>query len=140
MLALLALFVSPNADAYVFWGNPTLKLEIDRSEGDLTGGTVDLLGVRVHKCSGAYADYYADQTIDPVVGWSTTIAGGNICQVQVRWDSDGQVWSSAFTLKSSVLVTSVDIDAPVSSEPWSPYVVASGSFSGSDPEVVITIQ
>ena len=139
MIAFLALNPLNTANAYVFWGNPELKLEIDRKDGDLTGGDVDLLAVRVHRCGGGYDDYFANQTIDPVAGWTTTIEGGNLCSVQVRWDSDAQVWSNAFTLKSTVLIHTVSIGGPVSKASWTPFTVAAGSFSGTNPNVVITI-
>ena len=140
MFALLSMLMMSQADAYVYWGNPELKLEIQRAEGDLLGGTADLRGVRVHKCAGGYTDYFANQVIDPVAGWTVQITGGDLCGVQVRWDSDVEVWSDTFELSSSKLIHAVSLQGTVSEGPFAPFTVTSGAFSGSNPKVRITIQ
>lgn len=140
MFAILSLLLTPSAEAYVFWGNPELKLEIDRTEGDLVEGDVELVGVRVTRCNGTYNDYMADTPIDPVAGWTTTISGGNLCRATAWWSSDGVIWSSAFTLKSDVEFSPVDIVGPVSSAAWEDWVVTGGTFTGSHPVVKVTIQ
>lgn len=136
----LALFLVPSAQAYVFWGNPELKVEVDRSEGDLLAGEVDLLGIRVHACDSSYTDYTVGATIDPVDGWSTEIYGGDLCSVEILWDSPAYVWSKDFLLKSQATSHTVSIGGTVSSTAWTPYSVAAGSLAGSDPQVVLTIQ
>lgn len=139
MFAILSLLAVAPAEAYVYWGNPEFKLEISRTEGDLIGGQVDLIGVRIYKCGGGFNDYIADATIDPTDGWTTTITGGNLCGARVFWGSDGTVWSNAFTLKSDVDRSDVPLTGTTSSAAWEDWVVASGSFSGSSPVVKVTI-
>lgn len=136
MLTLLTLAVSP-ANAWVTTGNPKLTVSIDRSEADLTGGYGILDGVRVHECSGNYEDYTANVTFDPTHGWSTTIAGGDICMVEVLWDPATFVWSDDFELKSVVTSHNVKIGGATNTTPWTPFMVTEGDFFGSDPVVTV---
>jgi hypothetical protein len=139
MVALLFLLFLP-AHAYVYVGNPPLTVRIVRPEGDLASGSVWLLGIRVHKCGGGYDEYAADLLIDPTDGWSTQIAGGNLCSVSVRWFSDVLVLSETFEIRYEYPTTQVQLTgAAYDQSALSPFVVESGSFFGSPPQVQITI-
>lgn len=135
MLSFILLSTSTPAHAYVYWGNPEFKLSIDRTEGDLVSGVADLAGIRVHKCGGGYTDYVADETIDPIVPWTTTIEGGDLCAVEVLWDSVVQVWSSAFALKSNSASHVFYLEGATAQVPLTPFVVTGGTFSGSTPNI-----
>lgn len=138
-LALL-LALTNTADAFVFIGNPKLMVEAVRTEGDLTDGQVYLDAVRVHKCGGGYTDYPIDEWIDPVEGWETTISGGDLCGASVKWGSDLMVESSAFELRYEQMVTQVVFaSAAGGEEELTPFVVESGSFSGSNPVLMVTL-
>ena len=134
-----ALYAAP-AEAYVYVGNPVLGIRIVRTEGDLVSGSAWLTGVRVHHCGGGYDDYAADELVDPTDGWSTTIEGGDLCGVTVRWDSDVLVDSSSFELRYEYPSTSIVLTGASSDETaLTPFVTVSGTFSGSTPELSVTI-
>ena len=135
-----ALLLAAPAEAYVYVGNPPLTLQVVRTEGDLVAGSAVLLGVRVHTCGGGYTDYLVDEGIDPTETWTTTIAGGDLCGVTVRWDSDVLVATSSFEVRyeyptSAIVLTGAAYD-PVA---LAPLVVESGTFSGSSPKVRVTL-
>ncbi|MCB9687906.1 MAG: hypothetical protein H6735_22890 [Alphaproteobacteria bacterium] len=138
MLA-LTLLATP-AQAFVYVGNPPLTLQVVRDEADLTSGSVDLLGVRVHKCAGGYDDYEIDEVVDPTEPFTVTIAGGNLCAVTVGWSSDLTVTNGSFVLRYEYAYTTVMLSgAAYDEEPLVPFVVDSGTFSGSKPDLRITI-
>jgi len=136
----LLLALTNTADAFVFIGNPKLKIEAVRTESDLVDGEAYLDAVRVHKCGGGYTDYQIDQWIDPVEGWETTISGGNLCGASVKWGSDLLVESSSFQLRYEQVVTHVPFASVAGGEEeLTPFVVESGSFSGSNPMLMVTL-
>jgi hypothetical protein len=139
MLPFITALTAPAA-AYVYIGNPPLTVQVLRSEGDLTSGSAWLRGVRVHTCGGGYTDYTADVAIDPTEGWSTTITGGDLCGVTVRWETDVVVASSAFELAYEYPTSAVELTGSAYDQvALTPFVVESGTFSGSNPKVRITI-
>ncbi len=136
MLSVL-LFMSLS-EAYVFVGNPKLNVVVDRSESDLVDGTASLDKVRVHQCGGGYTDYEIDAWIDPVNGWGTTIGGGNLCAISLKWHTDVWVESTAFLLRYEELTTTFTLTSSgTGTVSFSPFVVEEGSFSGSTPNFAI---
>lgn len=136
MLTLLTLLTNP-ANAWNTSTNPQIVVKVVRDEADLTGGYAELDGVRVHYCGGGYTDYTANATFDPVQGWSATINGGNLCMVEVIWDSSTFVWSEDFELKSSVTSHNVKITTSENATDWTPFMLADGTFWGSDPKLIV---
>lgn len=132
--------LSSQAQAYVYIGNPPLKLKVVRAEGDLISGDAVLEGVRVYYCGGGYDDYEANVSIDPTQVWTTTITGGDLCSISARWDSDVTVGSSAFEVRYEGLVTSITLTgATVDTTQWSSVQVDSGTFTGSLPQLAVQI-
>ena len=144
MFATMAMFwlaSTDSASAYVYAGNPALTIHVERNEADLLAGSGVLKGVRVYICGGGYDDYEVDESIDPVEGWSTTIEGGDLCGVAVRWDSDVDLWATSFSVRYEELVTAVTLTGASSDDvAFTPLVVTAGTFSGSAPRLVVTIQ
>lgn len=135
----LSLFAPSDAAAYVYIGNPALGVRIEWPSGTLTQGAAKLDFVRVFACGGGYTDYQVDAWIDPVEGWSTTIDGGDPCGVGLRWDTDVFVHSSTFVLRYEEIATGFTLPGP-STATYAPFVVVSGSFSGSDPAFLLTLE
>ena len=140
MFSLLTTLVATPAHAYLGWGNPTLTVAIVRDENDFATGAAYLDGIRVHHCNGSYDDYVANTSIDPTVGYSTTITGGDLCYVELLWDAPTVVTNNSFTLKANVTSSIVPIEGEVSTKDWNPFFVISGSFSGTEPEIEITLK
>ncbi len=136
----LFLALASSAHAFVFIGNPKLHLEVSRAEADLTGGDAYVDLVRVHACGGGYTDYAVEQWVDPTDGWDTTIAGGDLCGVSVKWGSDVSVQSSTFALRYEQLVTQVPFTTSTGgATSLTPLVVESGTLTGSPPVLQATL-
>jgi hypothetical protein len=130
------------SDAYVYWGNPKLKVDLVRAEADLDSGAADLYGVRVHQCGGGYDDYVVEDDVDPVAGFELTIDGGDLCGVELRWDSDVTATSTgAFVLRYEQVVTAITFDATGSGEAdFDPFTVDQGTHTGSTPTFVAWLE
>ena len=112
MIALLMTLFVPVADAYVYWGNPTLKLEVNTIDGDALYGASEIMGVRLHRCDAdeEEEDIYVFQTIDPVAGWELSIPEGDYCEAQIRWDGPTKVYVSDGVIRSNALVTTLKLE------------------------------
>ena len=99
----------------------------------------NLIGVRVYDCEGNWTNYDAFTTIDPVEGWDTTIDGGDLCHVMVRWNTEVEITHSSWVLEYDEADTTLAIAGETSSTPLTPYTVTEGTMSGSDPDLIVTI-
>lgn len=139
---LAALFTPANTQAIVHGGNPNLHFEVQQGPGYLTEGSVDLDKVRVELCGGGFTDYQVDDTIDPVDGFDLTISGGDLCGVELFWDSemflDGVGPLGAFSLSYDKASTYVPLPAqPQALTPWTP---ETGIVHGGNPNLTLSIQ
>ncbi len=137
---MLLLQITVAAHAFVYVGNPPLTLQVVREEGDLSSGSVEVTGVRVHRCGGGYTDYPIDELVDPTEPQTLVIAGGDLCAVSVGWSTDLVVASAAFEVRYEHAWTTVLLTGAARDEAeLAPLVVDSGTFTGSEPALRVTI-
>lgn len=139
---LLSLLSNPASTlAIVHGGNPNLHIHVDQAAGYLTQGSVDLDKVRVESCGGGFTDYQVDQSIDPVAGFDLSISGGDLCGVELFWDSemmlDGSGPQGAFSLSYDQTSTWIALPAqPQALTPWTP---ETGIVHGGNPNIYLSI-
>lgn len=141
-LAVVALFTTVAAHAFVYAGNPKLTLEVESGD-DLTDGEVTLDVVRVHACGGGSTDYQVNEEIDPVAGYELDIGGGDLCSVTLFWSDDmllhGVEGGVPFSLEHVQSSTQVDI----SGQPeWTalPTDGVNGFVYAGNPKLHVTVQ
>ena len=135
---LVAALFTQDARAWIYCGNPDLGFRVDRPAHDYTYGSVYLSKVRVYNCGTGYTDYTVNETIDPTVGHTLGITGGDLCSAVAYWGSTmvihGNGSSGAFTVEYSETTTTVDLDhATIPPVQLTPYEVTSGTMSGGSP-------
>lgn len=134
---MLALLLASQAHAVIYTGNPDFGVEVARPAGDYVEGEVYLDKVRIVTCSGSWTDYAFGGTVDPVEGFTVTVAGGNLCAAVFYWGSpmtiDGDGAHGAFTVAYDAGTTVVLLDTPVPPEALEPYTVTSGWMDGGGP-------
>lgn len=136
--------LAASAHAYVYWGNPDLRFRVDRPADDYVGATVTLDRVRVHHCgSGGSTDYEVDEVIDPVLGFSLPIAGGDHCKVTLYWastmDIEGSGAAGPFVVRYASNATEVTLTQETAPVPLTPYSVVSGTMTGGAPWLLLSI-
>ena len=129
------------SSAIVHGGNPNVHFHVDQAPGYLTQGSVDLDKVRVEYCAGGFSDYTVDETIDPVAGFDLSISGGDLCSIELFWDSemmlDGAGPLGAFSLNYNQTSTWVPLPAqPQALTPWTP---EAGIVHGGNPNIYLSI-
>ena len=137
----VALLSTP-ADAYVYAGNPKITIEVTRAEDDLTSADVWLESVKVHACDGSTPTVVTvDAATDLTQPWSTTIAGGDLCGVSVRYDSALTIDTASWSVEHDEPKTQVVFNGwdPVT-VPLTPFTVQSGTFSGNPPALILTLE
>ena len=142
-ISLLALLsnLPATTSAIVHGGNPNLHIHVDQAQGYLTQGSVDLDHVRVAYCGGGFSDYTVADSIDPVAGFDLTISGGDLCSVELFWDSemmlDGVGPQGAFSLSFDQTSTWIALPAqPQALTPWTP---ETGIVHGGNPNIYLSI-
>lgn len=132
------------AHAFVYTGNPDFGFHVDRPAHDLVSGEVRLHKVRLHPCDNSGpVDYVVNQEIDPVAGYTLTIAGGDLCGATFFWADTMVLYGSgsagAFTIEHDDGTTPVQFGAPIPPAALTPYDVVSGTAPGAGPGIVVTI-
>lgn len=142
-MSLILLLIAP-AHAFLYGGNPAVRLDVQRASADLVSGDVDLTKLRVHYCSGGFADYTVGQTIDPVAGFTQVISGGDICDLRFYWGSDMMLDGSgslgSFSLLYGEAYTTVPVDPAIAIVPLTPFELVSGSMTSGAPGLRVTIE
>jgi hypothetical protein len=136
----MGLLGSLSANATLYGGNPTLSFHVTRPENDFTGGDVVLHQLRIRKCNNQTITYTIDEDIDPVDGWSKTIAGGDLCAATLVWDTVMEIDGPAYVIEHDAASTVVPLTGSSQTVVLSPIDVVSGTFSGNLPRLVLTIQ
>jgi hypothetical protein len=140
-LFVAATLVSPlSAHAYIYVGNPTLTFHVSRPEHDLETGSVVLHQLKIHKCNGQTITSTPNVTIDPVDGWSASIAGGDLCSATLVWGSVMEIEGDTFVVEYDAASTTVQLGAQIAPVTLAPVDVVSGSFSGNVPRLILEIQ
>ena len=141
-LAVGTLF-SANAQAWVFTGNPSLNIWVDRSLNDLDTADVTVDSVRVHKCAGGYNSYDVDQTLDLTGTLTVNIADGDYCGVSVHYGTTMRIEqvSGGFVVDYEEASTSIELDgsAGTGSSALLPLDVISGPAGGGSPRIYVDI-
>jgi hypothetical protein len=139
----IVLLLSLPAHAFLFGGNPDVRVEVQRPAGDLLSGSVELQTLRVHSCSGGYTDYPVGDAIDPVEGATIAIAGGDLCALRFYWATDmslaGYGTLGSFALLYSEPYTTISVDPEIVSVPLTPYDLVSGSMTSGAPRLTVTV-
>ena len=132
--------LSTEAQAVLWGGVPDIGFHIDRPAGGFTDGDVFVDKLRVHHCDGSFQDYAVNQWVDPVVGYTRRVNGGDLCSATWYWSSDIDINGDNFTLKAWPSSTTVNLETP------KPVEVLPYKYSGSpsapwqEPELHTTIQ
>ncbi|MCB9673446.1 MAG: hypothetical protein H6736_24700 [Alphaproteobacteria bacterium] len=126
------------AHAAIYSGNPATTFRIDRPQGDLTDGDVNVYKLRIHYCGGGYTDYSVKQWVDPVDGFSVTINGGNLCSATVFWDSDIVLHGNGFEIVAEPTLTSVSLD-PIKDADVLPWHVTEGNPGAGTPQLLVEL-
>lgn len=121
------------ASAYTYWGNPSLTITVERAEADLVDGSGWLDAVLVHHCDGTTDTYTVDALVDPVAGYSLTVAGGDLCSVEPLWGGDIAVSGDGFELASSAISTWIPLSGASQCVSWIPFTIVTGAITGSAP-------
>ena len=141
---MLSLLLLASAHATLYFGNPNLGFRVDRPAGDYVAGSVTLDKVRVHHCGGGFTDYEVDSVIDPVAGYTLTIAGGDHCALTFAWASalviEGHGSLGPFTVRYAAGATTVPLSEEIAPVALTPYSVASGSMSGGAPWLLAFVE
>jgi hypothetical protein len=140
LLVVLGLIGSLSANAATYNGNPVLSFHVTRPENDFVVGDVVLHQLRIRKCNNTTVTYTIDDEIDPVDGWSKTIAGGDLCAATLVWDTVMEIDGSNFVIEYDTASTLVPLTGQTQTVILSPIDVVSGTFSGNLPRLVLTIQ
>jgi hypothetical protein len=139
----LSLLLATSAHAFLYGGNPAVRVFVQRPAGDLVSGSVELQKVTVHPCAGGYTDYAVGEVIDPVEGYTVQIAGGDLCGLRFWWASDmeldGDGTLGAFSLLYGEAYTNISIDPDIVSVALTPYDLVSGSMTSGAPRLSVTI-
>ena len=139
LVAVLLLAPITPAQAVVYIGNPNVSFRVDRVDDDYTSGDVHLDLVRIEHCDGTDTEYVVDDIVDPVLGHTVVIAGGDHCGVTWVFDSDFVIDGSGFVVDSSQREVYSALPSP-SWVPLSPWSVVSGTMTGGGPRLLTTIQ
>ncbi len=134
-------FILSQAHAYIFIGNPGTTISVDPA-GGLTEAEATVDAIRVHKCGGGYTTFDIDETVDLIAGITIDIQPGDLCGVSVDWGSDVTFGTDAWSGTYDEPYTSVTLDGSPStvSTALTPFEVTSGTFSGSPPRLVVTVE
>lgn len=139
----LSLCIVPAAHAWVFGGNPTVEIWIDRPVGDIERADVTLDEIRVGKCAGGYDTYVIDQELDLASNFALTIAGGDLCSVTAIWGSTASEVERAnagWIVAHDAPSTSVDlVETGASSRKLTPLDVIQGPVEGQFPRLYVDI-
>jgi hypothetical protein len=141
LLALLALSsTSQLAWAITYAGNPTLHVTLDDTQGYVTSSSVELMGVRVYRCSGqGYTDYPVGDLVDLTgAGWSIRIDEGDLCGARLYWDTTLSMYgtdpySNPLELAYDEPYTDIYFAEPVPDVPLTQFTVVTGVHSGPAP-------
>lgn len=143
-ISLALLTIAVPSQAVVYTGNPDLGFWVQRPANDLTGGTVTIYKVRIHKCDSTYVDYVLNDTIDDVVDGYTVnnIIGGDLCGATWFWSTDmflDGYSSGPFTIEYDDNTTTMVFASPLVPTALTPYTVIEGSAPGTGPKLYATI-
>jgi hypothetical protein len=143
MLFLLSLLTT-SAPAVIYAGNPDLSFHVQRLSSDLESGSGYLIKVRIHECGSlAYTDYPVGQSIDPVDGYSMSIAGGDLCGATLFWAADVTLAGhdgTSFALAYTDRTTSIPFETPIAPVVLTPIEIVSGSPGGWAPRLYASVE
>jgi len=140
LLVVMGLIGPLSANAAVYNGNPVLSFHVTRPENDFVAGDVVLHQLRMRKCNNQTVTYTIDEDIDPVDGWSKSIAAGDYCTATLVWDTVMEIDGPSYVLEYDAASTAVPLSGQSQTVVLSPIDVVSGTFSGNLPRLVLTIQ
>lgn len=139
-LIAVGLFALPvTASAGIYGGNPKIMVELERYEDDITVAVADVAQVDVVHCDDTVDEYIVGEEVDLEAGWSLDIDGGDLCRVVIEWDSVIEAESAAWTIEVSRNNTTIPVDGPIPGQVMAPFTVTSGTYSGTNPVLQLTI-
>ncbi len=137
----LLLFSTPNAEAFIYGGNPKLSVHAWVPQQSMDEGGAELDFIKLIPCApGAPTTVAIDEVFDIVAGADFDVPSGDWCTAELHWTGTTTLDSSEVEIEVDASFSVFDVDDGTAvSRNFGPFEVLSGNHYGGHPKVTIEI-